>query len=173
MDEYGLPAYDAGVLTSHIRTADYFEGAVKAHNNPKGISNWIMSEGYSWLNKQDVDTTLGDIPIKPESLAELVRLIDDGTITGKIGKQVFPLMIETGKTPAVIVEEEGLKPMEDSSIEPIVDAVLAANPRAVEELRGGKDKAIGALIGQVMRQTGGKANPATLTPMIRKKVGLE
>lgn len=173
MEEYGLPAHDAGVLTAHRRTADYFEAAVAAHNNPKGISNWIMTEGYNWLNKQEADTTLGDMPIKPGALAELVRLIDDGEITGKIGKQVFPLMIETGKAPATIVEEKGLKPLDESSIEPIVDKVIAANPKAVEQLRGGKEKAIGALIGQIMKETKGKANPAALTPMIRRKIGVE
>lgn len=173
IDEYGLPPYDAGVLTSHIRTANYFERAVAVQKSPKLISNWIMTEGMSWLNKQHEDTTIDEFPVAAEDIGELVRLIEAGTITGKIAKQVFPIMLESGKKPLEIVEEKGLKPMDETAIEPIVDEVIAANPKAVEQLRGGKEKAIGALIGQVMRQTRGKADPATLTPMIRQKIGLD
>lgn len=172
MDEYQLPAHDAGVLTGQIKTANYFEVALKTHNNPKGVSNWMMTEVLAWVNKQGEDATVDDFPVSAEKLGELVRILDDGTITGKIAKQVFPLMVETGKTPMAIVEEKGLKPMDDNSIEPIVDKVLAANPKAVEQLKAGKEKAIGAIIGQVMKETKGKANPATLTPMIRQKIGL-
>lgn len=173
IDEYELPPYDAGVLTGHIATANYFERAVSAHKSPKVISNWIMSEVLAWLNKQPEDTTIDDFPVNAEGLAELVALIEKGTITGKIAKQVFPLMVETGKAPAVIVEEKGLKPIDDSSLEPVVDEVLAEMAKVAEDLKGGKEKAMGALIGAVMRKTKGKANPAVVTPMIREKLGLE
>lgn len=170
ISEYGLPAYDARVLTADFRTANYFERAVKIHNSPKGISNWINSEAMAWINRQEHESTIDDFPVSAEAIAELVKLIENETITGKIAKQVFPKMLESGKMPSVIVDEEGMRPMNDDSIEPIVDAVLAANERAVEDIRAGKDKAIGALVGQVMKQTRGKANPATLTPMILRKI---
>ncbi|MCC5876581.1 MAG: Asp-tRNA(Asn)/Glu-tRNA(Gln) amidotransferase subunit GatB [Candidatus Sumerlaeia bacterium] len=173
MDEFELSPYDAGVLTSHIATANYFERAVASHRNPKGICNWIMSEVLAWLNKQPEDTTIDDFPVSAENLAGLVALIDKETITGKIAKQVFPLMVETGKEASVLVEEKGLKPLDDSSLEPIVDEVLAEMSKVAEDLKGGKEKAMGALMGGVMRKTKGKANPAVVTPMIRKKLGLE
>lgn len=175
MDEYGLPSYDAGVLTSSIHTANYFERGVAAHRSPKAIGNWIMTEALAWLNKQPEDTTIDSFPVKAEAIAELVKLIETEIITGKIAKQVFPLMLETGKTPAVIVEEQGLKPVDDSALDPIIDEVLAdpKNARAVEDIKAGKDKAIGALMGQVMKKTGGKAKPDAVTPLIRKKLGVE
>lgn len=172
-EEYGLPPYDAGVLTSHIATANYFERAVAVHRSPKSISNWIMSEVMAWLNKHDEDTTVDDFPVKAERIAGLVRMIEAGEITGKIAKQVFPLMVETGKSPEEIVEEKGLKPIDDSALDPIVDEVLAEMAKVADEVRGGKEKAIGALIGAVMRKSRGKANPATVTPLIRRKLGLE
>lgn len=171
--DYQLPEYDAGVLTAHPHTANYFEAALATHTNPKGISNWIMTEALSWLRKQPEDTTLADFPVPAGHLAELVNLIDNGTITGKIAKQVFPEMVGTGKAPGAIVEEKGLKPLDDSSLEPVVDEVLAAMPKVVEDLRSGKEKAIGALMGQIMKRTKGKADPAVVTPMIRRKAGLD
>jgi aspartyl-tRNA(Asn)/glutamyl-tRNA(Gln) amidotransferase subunit B len=175
IEQYGLPGYDAGVLTSSIRTASYFERAVEVHNAPKGISNWIMTEALAWLNKQPEDTTIDDFPVKAESIAELVKLIDTEVITGKIAKQVFPHMLETGKRPGVIVEEKGLKPVDDSALDPIIDEVLAdpKNAKTIADIKGGKASAIGALMGAVMKKTGGKANPTTVTPLIRKKLGLE
>jgi aspartyl-tRNA(Asn)/glutamyl-tRNA(Gln) amidotransferase subunit B len=145
------------------------------HNAPKGISNWIMTEALAWLNKQPEDTTIDDFPVKAESIAELVKLIDTEVITGKIAKQVFPHMLETGKRPGVIVEEKGLKPVDDSALDPIIDEVLAdpKNAKTIADIKGGKASAIGALMGAVMKKTGGKANPTTVTPLIRKKLGLE
>ncbi|MCC6547284.1 Asp-tRNA(Asn)/Glu-tRNA(Gln) amidotransferase subunit GatB [Candidatus Sumerlaeota bacterium] len=174
-EQYGLPAYDASVLTASFTTANYFEKAVESHPSPKGISNWIMTEGLAWLNKQPEDTTIDDFPVKSAAIAELVKLIDTGAITGKIAKQVFPIMLETGKSPAVIVEEKGLKPVDDSALGPIIDEVLAdpRNEKTIADLRGGKAAAMGALMGAVMKRSGGKANPATVTPLIRKKLGLE
>ena len=173
MENYNLPPYDAGVMTGSLAMASYFERAVKAHNSPKGICNWIMTQAMAWLNNAPEDTTIDQYPIKAEAMAELVKLIEAGTITGKIAKeQVYPIMVETGKMPSMIVEEKGLKPVDDSALDPIIDEVLAANAKAVEEIKAGKDKAIGAIVGQVMKKTGGKANPATLTPLIRKKIGV-
>ena len=174
-EQYGLPPYDANVLTASINTANYFEKAVEAHPSPKGISNWVMTEGLAWLNKQPEDTTIDAFPVTAQSIAELVKMIDTGAITGKIAKQVFPIMLETGKRPGVIVEEKGLKPVDDSALDPIIDEVLAdpRNEKTIADLRGGKAAAIGALMGAVMKKSGGKANPQTVTPLIRKKLGLE
>ena len=173
MEQYGLSLYDASLMTGALHTADYFERAVKLHNSPKTVCNWIMTEALAWLNKQHEDITIDDFPVKAEAIAELVKLIESGAITGKIAKQVFPLMVESGKMPGVIVEEKGLKPIDDSALEPIVDEVLAANPKAVEDLKNGKMQAMGSLMGQIMKKTQGKANPATVQPIIKKKLGLE
>lgn len=168
--DFGLSEYDARLMTSSLETANYFERAVALHNNPKGICNWIMDRALSWLNEQDEDATIDDFPVPAEHIAELVKLIDAETITGKIAKKVFPAMLEEKKSPGVIVEEKGLKPLDSSSLEPIVDEVIAANEKIVEQIRGGKEKAIGALMGQIMKKTQGKANPAEVTPMIMKKI---
>ncbi len=173
IDEYKLPEYDATVLTQHIHTADYFELAVKVHNNPKGISNWIMTEGLGWVNKQGEDTTIKEFPVTSESIAKLVGLIDDKKITGKIAKQVFPIMLETGESPEVIVEEKGLKPIDSSSLDPIIEEVIAANEKIADDIRNGKLKAVGALMGQVMKKTQGKADPSEVRPAILKKLGVE
>lgn len=173
VEQYQLPLYDAGVMTSHITMANYFERAVQTHASPKAICNWIMTEAMAWLNKAPEDTTIDAFPVRAEAIAELVKLIETETITGKIAKQVFPIMLETGRMPSVIVEEQGLKPVDDSSLEPIVDEVIAAMPAVANDIRAGKEKAMGALIGQVMKRTKGKANPATLTPMIKRKLGVE
>lgn len=168
IEQYGLPEYDAGVLTANRSVAEYFEAAAAQHKNAKVISNWMMTEMMRRLNEMGEDASADDFPIRPEALAELVRLIDENTITGKIAKQVYPLMLETGKMPSVIVEEKGLKPIDDSSLEPIVREVMARNPKMVEDIRGGKDKAIGGLMGQVMRATGGKADPQSLRELIKR-----
>jgi aspartyl-tRNA(Asn)/glutamyl-tRNA(Gln) amidotransferase subunit B len=173
IEHYDIPEYDARVLTSQRQLAEYFESAVAAHHNPKAISNWMMTEMKSRLNEMGEDATADDFPVRPQALAELVRLIDDGTITGKIAKQVFPEMVETGKSPAAIVEEKGLRPLDEGSLEPIVRKVMAENPKMVEDLKGGKHKAIGGLMGQIMRATGGKANPALVTPMIQRLIAEE
>ncbi len=172
-DQYGLSEYDAGVLTASKPMADYFEEAARLHDNPKSIANWMMTEMIRRLSEFGEDANPAQFPVKPAGLAELVKLIDDGTITGKIAKQVYPAMVEEGKLPSVIVEEKGLKPIDDSSIEPIVQKVLDDNPQMVEDVRNGKMKAIGGLMGQVMRATGGKANPATVQPLIKKLIGVE
>jgi aspartyl-tRNA(Asn)/glutamyl-tRNA(Gln) amidotransferase subunit B len=172
IESYGLPIYDAGVLTAAKPTADYFERAVAAHRSPKLIGNWIMTGAMQWLNEQSEDATIEACPVSAEALAELVRLIDENQINSTIAKKVFPLMMETGKRPSVIVEEQGLKPVDDSSLDPLVAEVIAANPKAVEEIRAGKMKAMGALMGQVMKKTGGRANPEALTALIKAKLGV-
>ncbi len=177
-EQYGLSAYDAGLLTAQRQTADYFEDAVRLHNNPKGVANWIMAEALRWLNERSggeegEELTIEHFPVPAPAIAELLRLLDEGTITGKIAKQLFPMMIDTGKTPSVLVEEKGLKPLDDSALDPIVEEVIANMPKVADDVRNGKAKAIGALVGAVMKKTQGKANPATLTPLIKSKLGVE
>lgn len=173
VEQYGLPEYDAGVLTADKANAEYFETAVRTHDNAKSISNWMMTEMFSRLKEMGEDASADDYPSPAEHLGQLVQLIDDGTITGKIAKKVYPEMVESGKDPATIVDEKGLKPIDDSALEPIVQEVLDKNPKMVEDVRNGKMKAIGGIMGQVMRATGGKANPATVQPLIKKLIGVE
>ncbi|MDK2970857.1 MAG: aspartyl-tRNA(Asn)/glutamyl-tRNA(Gln) amidotransferase subunit [Candidatus Sumerlaeota bacterium] len=170
VSQYGLSDYDARVLTAERQMAEYFESAVSVHNNPKTLANWMLGEMKSRLNEMGEDATADDFPVRPAALAELVRMIDDGSITGKIAKTVFPEMVASGKSPSAIVEEKGLKPLDDSALEPIVRKVMADNPKMVEDVRGGKKKAIGGLMGQIMRATQGKANPAVVTPMIERLI---
>jgi len=167
--EYGIPEYDAAVLTSDKALADYYETAVGVHKNPKSISNWIMTEILRLLS--DSETEVGDLPVSPENLAGLVGLIDDGTISGKIAKGVFADMMDGGGDPAGIVEKKGLKQISDTgALEGMVDQVLAENEKSVADYRDGKDKALKHLMGQVMRASKGQANPGLVQEMIKKKL---
>ncbi len=171
MESFGLSDYDAGVLTAHKDLADYFEAALAVYDkNPKGVANWVMGEPLRWLG-EDPDRAIGDYPVSARDLAELVKLIDAGTISGKIAKEVYRAMLDGEGAPAEIVKHKGLVQISDTSaIEPIVDKVIAANQDAVEKILAGKDKAIGALVGQVMKETRGKANPQLVNEMIMKKI---
>jgi aspartyl-tRNA(Asn)/glutamyl-tRNA(Gln) amidotransferase subunit B len=170
---YGLPAYDAEVLTARKDVADYFEAAVHAHPNPKALSNWVMGDLLRVIRERRLDGALviRTWPIPPEHLAELVRLIDDGTISGKIAKTVFERMLESGAAPAHIVAEQGLGQVTDTgAIDAAVAAVLAANPDKVAEYRAGKDKLFGFFVGQVMKATQGKANPQQVNELLRQRL---
>jgi aspartyl-tRNA(Asn)/glutamyl-tRNA(Gln) amidotransferase subunit B len=161
IDEYGLPEYDAGVLTGKKALADYYEAALAAHKNPKGVGNWIMTEVLRWLGA-DPDRGIEDYPITARHMGELVALIDKGTISGAIAKKVYAAMMEGEGSPEAIVKARGLVQVSDASaIEPIVAEVLA-NPRnaqSVADFKAGKERALGALVGQVMKASQGKANP--------------
>lgn len=168
-EEYGLPAYDAQVLTSSKALAQYFEAVVSGFPQPKTVSNWMMSELLRELKRDERE--IESCPIPPESLAGLLRLIDAGTVSGKIAKTVFEEMYTTGKAAEVIVKEKGLTQVKDEgAIEAIVDAVLAENPSEVEQYRGGKEKLMGFFVGQVMRKSKGKANPQLVNEILRKKL---
>ena len=158
--QYGLPAYDAEILTQSSALAAYYEAAVRAHPNAKAISNWVMTELLRDLEGGD-ETAVARSPIAPADLAGLVRLIDDGTISGKIAKDVFARMLAGGGDPAAIVRREGLTQMADAgALEVLVDQAIAANPKAVADFKGGKAAAAKSLVGQVMKASGGKANPS-------------
>ena len=156
--EYGLPPYDAEVLTSAKELADYFESVVKEDVNPKMASNWIMSELLGKLHQDKKDIT--ECPVSPKHMAELIQLIEKGTISGKIGKAVFEEMYNTGKSPQKIVEEKGLMQITDENIlRKLAEEIIAANPKQVEMYRAGKEKILGFFIGEMMKKTKGRANP--------------
>jgi len=167
IERYGLPEYDAALLTGSKPLADYYEAAVGIHNNPKAMSNWIMTELIRELNQRELEVQ--DCPITPGHLAALVKMIDDGAISGKIGKAVFAEMIESGQAPHEIVEAKGLRQVTDlGEVEAWVAAAIQANPAAAEEYRSGKDKALGALVGHVMKASRGKANPQLVNELFKK-----
>lgn len=167
--EYKLSEYNAGVLTAEKPLANYFEKVVKLYNNPKVVTNWVMVELLGRLNA--VNKEVEESPISPGQLAELLKLMEKGTISGKIAKTVFEEMFNSGKNPQVIVEEKKLVQITDEKeIGKIVEEVLKENPDAVEEYGKGKEKAIGHLVGQVMRKTQGKANPQLVNKILKEKL---
>jgi aspartyl-tRNA(Asn)/glutamyl-tRNA(Gln) amidotransferase subunit B len=167
---FGLPAYDAAILTQSRALAEYYETAVRAFPQPKIVSNWVMSELLRELPGDD-ERAIAQAPITPARLAGLLRLIDDGTISGKIAKTVFEKMFQSGEEAAAIVGREGLTQVADAGqLEAMVDAAIAANPRAVDDFRKGKTAAAKALVGQVMKVSGGKANPAMVTKLVEQKL---
>jgi aspartyl-tRNA(Asn)/glutamyl-tRNA(Gln) amidotransferase subunit B len=174
VDELGLPAYDADVLTARKDVADYFEAALRVHDNPKALSNWVMGDVLRVVNERHLDAELviRDWPVTAQHLAEMVRLIDRGAISGKIAKTVFEEMVRGGQAPAEIVEKLGLIQIsDDGSILAAIDAVLAAHSDKVAEYRNGKDKLFGFFVGQVMKATQGKANPQRLNELLRRQLG--
>ncbi len=168
--EYDLPRYDAEVLTESRQLADYFEETCKRfEGSAKMVSNWLMGDVMSLLNEAGI--TIDQSPISCEMLAELLRLIKEDVISGKIAKDVLATMFETGRSAAEIVEEEGLEQISDTgALESVIDEVIEENPGPVEDVRAGKDKAIGFLVGQVMRKTQGQANPQMVNEMLREKL---
>ncbi|AEF94578.1 Aspartyl/glutamyl-tRNA(Asn/Gln) amidotransferase subunit B [Desulfotomaculum nigrificans CO-1-SRB] len=169
MDDYGLPAYDANILTLTKEMSDYFEEVLKDYDNPKTVSNWMMGEMTRLLNANGIDIT--ECKIRPGQLADMLNLVDKGTISIKIAKTVFEEMFNTGKDAEAIVKEKGLVQISDAgAIAAVVDEVIAANPKSVEDFRAGKEKAIGFLVGQVMRATKGKANPELVNKLLREKL---
>ena len=166
--DYGLSAYDAAVITEERETALYFEAA-SAGRDRKLVANWMTVELFGALNKSG--QSLAQCNVVPEHLGGLVDLISDGTISGRIAKDVFAIMFETGKDAAFVVDEQGLKQVSDSgAIEALIDDVIRANEDKVTEYRGGKDKLFGFFVGQVMKQSGGQANPGMVNEILRKKL---
>jgi aspartyl-tRNA(Asn)/glutamyl-tRNA(Gln) amidotransferase subunit B len=166
--DYGLSAYDAAVITEERETALFYEAASQGHDR-KLVANWMTVELFGALNKSG--QTLAECKVTPKRLGGLVGLISDGTISGKIAKDVFAVMFETGGDAASIVEEKGLKQVSDSgAIEALIDAVIAANEDKVAEYRAGKDKLFGFFVGQVMKQSGGQANPGMVNQILRTRL---
>lgn len=168
-DELGLPAYDANLLTLEKQTADYFEAVVKAGVDAKTASNWMLGEFAKKLNEEGVSAE--QAPITPEGLAGLLQLIAKNTISGKIAKQVLPEMWSTGKSADDIVKEKGLVQITDTgALEELVKKVIAANPQSVADYNAGKKKAIGFLVGQIMKETKGRANPGVVNQLLVKNL---
>jgi aspartyl-tRNA(Asn)/glutamyl-tRNA(Gln) amidotransferase subunit B len=169
LEDYDLPEYDARILTASKPLANYFEAAAKAFPQPKTVSNWIMSELMRELKRDECD--IEDCPVSPDNLAELLELLNSGTISGKIAKTVFEEMYTTGKRAKAVVEEKGLVQVTDeSAIESVVDEVLSENTKEVEAYRNGKQKLWGFFVGQVMKKTKGKANPKIVNEILRSKL---
>lgn len=166
VEQYGLPEYDAGVLTMSKDMSDFFDATVQTGADAKTVSNWLMGETIGYLNATNLE--FKEISLTPENLGALVQLIEKGTISNKIAKTVFKEMMESGKSPEKIVEEKGLVQISDEgALKQMVDEVLAANPQAIEDFKAGKEKAIGALVGQIMKASKGKANPGVVNQLLR------
>ena len=167
--EYGLSDYDAGIITSSRAMAEYFDAVVATGADPKLAANWIMGDLAKNLNEDGIDITKS--PVSAERLGKMIGLIKKDTISGKIAKKVFKEMWTNEDDPEKIVKDKGLVQITDTgAIEAAVDAAIAANPKAVAEYKGGKKKAIGALVGQVMKATRGKANPQMVNKMLAEKL---
>lgn len=168
IESYGLSAYDAGVLVAERARADFYERAAKGRD-AKTVANWLITELLGGLNKSGKE--IEDSPVSADQLGQLVDLISDDTISGRIAKDVFALMVETGKDPATIVDEKGLRQVTDTgAIDAVIDAVMAENADKVAEYRSGKEKLFGFFVGQAMKKSQGKANPALLNDLLKRKL---
>jgi aspartyl-tRNA(Asn)/glutamyl-tRNA(Gln) amidotransferase subunit B len=169
MEKYNLPEYDASILTSSKDISDFFDRAIKGTDNIKAISNWMMVELMRFINEKEIEPS--DIPIKPDDLSMLINLIDDGEISGKIAKKVFSIMFDTGKSPEMIVKEEGLEVVSNTDeLSAIVQKVIDSNEKSVNDYKAGKGKALGFLMGQIMKETKGAANPQIVNQMLRDRL---
>lgn len=169
---YGLPEYDADILTTTKAMANYFEECVKLFPEPKTVSNWIMGDLLRELKRDDRE--IDQCPVTPKHLAGMLKMIRDGTISGKIAKDVFEEMYRTGDMPEKIVKEKGLIQILDvGEIENVIEKVIEAFPKQVEDYRKGKEKIFGFLVGEVMKQTRGKANPQLVNELLKKKLKRE
>ena len=167
--EYGLPEYDAGVITTSKGMADYFETCLKQFNEPKTVSNWVMGELTRELNNSGTDITAS--PVSPERLVDLLVMVDKGVISLKVARDIFPDLYRSDKTPHQIVQEKGLTQVSDEgALEKMIDEVLSKNPTQVTQFREGKQQVLGFLVGQVMKVSGGKANPGKVNELLKKKL---
>jgi aspartyl-tRNA(Asn)/glutamyl-tRNA(Gln) amidotransferase subunit B len=170
VEQYGLPEYDAQVLTLTAAAADYFEDTARASGEPKLASNWVMGELTGALKGRNLG--IEDSPVPAARLAELVKLVTSGEISGKLAKDVFAKMFESGRPASEIIEAEGLKQISDTgALETVVDEILAANPKQAEQYRSGKKGVLGFFVGQVMKATRGQANPAVVNEVLVRKLG--
>ena len=167
--QYGLTPHDAETLCSSAKLADYFEETARGYTQPKKIANWIMSEFLKVINEKNIE--VDQSPVTPSLMRELFTFIDEGQISGKIAKGVFQTMCATGKTARSVIEEQGLRQVTDQgSIGAVVDEVLSENRAVVMDVKNGKEKAFGFLVGQVMKKTGGRANPRLVNDRLRKEI---
>ncbi len=169
VEKYGLPEYDAGILTASKALGDYFEACVSLFDQPKTVSNWVMGELLRELNNSETDVT--DSPVTPERLVSLLQLVEKGTISLKVAREIFPEVYSSGKPPEQIVQEKGLTQVSDeAALEKLIGEVVAKNPAQVAQVKAGKEQVLGFLIGQVMKASGGKANPGKVNELLKKKL---
>ncbi len=167
--EFGLPKYDADVLTASRAIAEYFERCVRLFNQPKTVSNWVMGELARELNVSGTDASAS--PVSPERLVSLLQLVEKGTISLKVAREIFPEIYSSGKSPEQIVQEKGLRQVSDEgALEKIIAEVLDNNPAQVAQFKEGKQQVLGFLVGQVMKASGGKANPGKVNEMLKRKL---
>ncbi len=167
-EEYGLPAYDAGVLTAERDVADWFEAAARASGDAKAASNWVMTEVLAWANTHA--KPVAEVPVTPDGLAELIRLVGANAISGTAAKKVFASMIATGRGAQEIVEAEGLAQVSDESqLESWIGEVLAANPDEAKRYGAGEAKLLGFFMGQIMKKSGGKADPKAVSRILQQR----
>jgi len=170
VQQYGLREYDAQVLTLTRAAAEYFERAAAAAEDPRAAANWVMGELMGALKAEGRE--IADSPVRPEELGELVNLVSRGEISGKLAKEIFAKMFATGESARRIIEREGLRQISDpEALARIIDEVLAANPKQVEQYKGGKSGVLGFLVGRVMKATRGQANPQTVNELLKHKLG--
>ncbi|CAM3583648.1 Asp-tRNA(Asn)/Glu-tRNA(Gln) amidotransferase subunit GatB [Hydrogenibacillus schlegelii] len=171
MRDYGLSAYDAGVLTASKDLSDYYEKVVEHCRDPKAAANWVMVELMGHVNAQGIEVR--DVKLSPANLGKLITLIHKGTISGKIAKEIFKELLETDRDPEAIVQEKGLVQIADpEALRPIVLQVLDANAQSVLDYKNGKDRALGFLVGQVMKATKGKANPELVNRLLLEEIAV-
>jgi aspartyl-tRNA(Asn)/glutamyl-tRNA(Gln) amidotransferase subunit B len=165
--ELGLPVSDARQLAESMELADYFEKAFKVSQSPKKTANWVLVELMALLNAKG--HTISDCKLTPQNLGKLVKMIEEGAITGKIAKEIFPELFECNLEPEKMIEKKGIKVMGDSGeLEKICAEVVAKNPQSIADFKAGKERALGALVGQVMGATKGSANPKMVNDILRK-----
>lgn len=169
INTYGLSDYDANWLTSAPQTLEFFDETVKHYPDAKAVSNWMMGDFSRLLNQNNME--IADSKVTPQYLAEMLRLIEKGTISGKMAKTIFEEMFFTGKSPEEIIKEKGMQQISDQeTLQKIIDEVVAGNPKVVEDYKNGKEKAFGFLVGQVMKATRGQANPALVNEILKERL---
>ncbi len=169
--EYGVPAYDADLLTQTRRLADYFEETAKASGNPKAASNWIMGELLRTMKERGV--SIEQVPLTPAALAELIQIVDQGVISSTVAKDVFAKMYDSGQAASEIVQAEGLAQIGDvDALTGIVREAVRSNPDAIDQIRKGRNNAFGFLVGYVMKASKGKANPKVVNELLKKELGV-
>jgi aspartyl-tRNA(Asn)/glutamyl-tRNA(Gln) amidotransferase subunit B len=171
VQSFNLPVYDSEILTQTKQLADYFEKVITVTNDYKGASNWVMGDVLKVINEEKID--IKDFPVTPSNLGELIELINNNTISGKIAKEIFPEMLRENKRPSEIVKDKNLVQITDTgAITSIIEKVLSDHPAEVHEYLSGKDKVFGFFIGQIMKESKGKANPKIVNDILREKISL-
>jgi aspartyl-tRNA(Asn)/glutamyl-tRNA(Gln) amidotransferase subunit B len=173
LKQHGLSPDDARTIVGERALADYFDAAVKAHPGDRGgraIANWMLSELLGALNAEN--KSISQSPMPPERLSELIRLVEDGTISGKIGKEIFEASYKTGESPRALVERKGVQQISDEAqLWEIVERVVSANQKQADAYKSGKDGLFGFFVGQVMKETQGRANPVITSDLLHKRLG--